>query len=118
MKKRLRKKKRIGEFQELGFHIGYRLSEQLDEGSVDEFFDRFLEQAIEGSGLLCGGGGQFFEFSWFVMNEKSRKSVSGQQRATVKEWVLTQPEVVEYNISPLKDAWHGDFDEEFEWVKK
>lgn len=62
MKKRLRKKKRVGEFQEYAFGAGMRLDDSLDAQSVDEIFDYFIEKAIEDNELGVFGGGQGFEF--------------------------------------------------------
>lgn len=52
MKKRLRKKKRIDEFQEFGFNIGFRFSSELNIEIRENFIDKFLEKAIEGNSLV------------------------------------------------------------------
>ena len=49
MKKRLRKKKRLGEFQELGFEAGFRFSSDLDKKTRIDLIDRFIENATEES---------------------------------------------------------------------
>ncbi|NQT87852.1 DUF469 family protein, partial [bacterium] len=55
MKKRLRKKKCIGEFAEWGREVMVTLRSAAD---FDGFLDTFIEQAIEANGCCCGGGGK------------------------------------------------------------
>lgn len=119
MKKRLRKKKRVGEFQELGFRIGFRFSENLDEKTKDDITDRFIEEAIENNCLQFGGGGNN-EWSGFITSDRSRVSTSDLHRQAVEYWIRHEPLIVEYFVSPLVDAWHGDFDDdsEIEWKIK
>ena len=54
MKKRLRKKKHLGEFTEWGRQLV--IMRNREEG-FDEFLDAFIEEAIESNGCYCGGGG-------------------------------------------------------------
>ncbi len=58
MKKRLRKKLRRGEFQELGFEVRFRAVDDLSDEAFDNVADAFISQAIEANGLICGGGGK------------------------------------------------------------
>ena len=55
MKRRLRKKRLVGEFRQFGIHLDVHLRGDAD---VDSFFDEFLEEAVEGNGLQFGGGFQ------------------------------------------------------------
>jgi uncharacterized protein YggL (DUF469 family) len=55
MRKRLRKKKHVGEFQELGVELEMTLRAGVD---FDEFLDAFLCDAVEANGLAFGGGGR------------------------------------------------------------
>lgn len=118
MKKRLRKKKRLGEFQEYAFLAGMRLADSLDEQAVDEAIDMFIEKAIEDNGLGVFGGGQGHEFEWSVVTMKNRGSVIEEQRKAVEQWLQQYPDVVEFFTSSLIDSWYGNFDGPFEWVKK
>ncbi|OEU68679.1 MAG: hypothetical protein BA863_01760 [Desulfovibrio sp. S3730MH75] len=119
MKKRLRKKKRLGEFQELTFLVGYRASNELDKQAVDELIDRFIEEVIEENGLGFFGGGRDFEFGGFVVTEKDRGTVSEEQKESVKQWFIQESEILGYYVTPLVDAWHGNPDEtEIQWENK
>jgi uncharacterized protein YggL (DUF469 family) len=57
MKKRIRKKHHLGEFQELGFEISFDLGVSDDQAEEEDAFFQFLEHAIEANGLYFGGGG-------------------------------------------------------------
>ena len=54
MNKRLRKKKRVGEFRELGFRVRFE-TPGLSAEQVDALCDCWLAEAIEPNGLSCGG---------------------------------------------------------------
>jgi uncharacterized protein len=56
VKRRLRKKKRIGEFKELGFEVFAYLRDGLSPHEFDAFLDRWID-AVEGRRLAFGGGG-------------------------------------------------------------
>jgi uncharacterized protein YggL (DUF469 family) len=53
VKKRLRKKRRMGEFREWGCVMHFRLKSDSD---LNEFLDIFVER-VEEIGCYCGGGG-------------------------------------------------------------
>ena len=55
MKKRLRKKKHLGEFAEWGRQLVIKRNRK---DGFDEFIDAFIEDAIESNGCYCGGGGK------------------------------------------------------------
>ena len=119
MKKRLRKKKRIGEFQEFGFKVGFRFSSTLTKNTRNDLLDRFIKEAIEDNGLQFGGGGGETEWDGFVALDKTRGSASENHREAVEQWFIQEPEILEYYISTLIDAWYGDFDTvEENWIKK
>jgi len=119
MKKRLRKKKRLGEFQEFGFETGFRFSKELNNDSRNQFIDKFIKYAIEDNGLQFGGGGNENEWLGFVSIDKSRGSATVYHQKKVEEWYISQTDVIEYYISELLDAWYGDFDKRNkQWVRK
>ena len=85
MKKRLRKKKRVGEFQEFGFEAGFRFSNGLDTKTRNNLIDRFIEKAIEDNGLQFGGDGGGSEWNGFVTLAKARGSTSNHLREAVQQ---------------------------------
>lgn len=119
MNKRLRKKKRIGEFQQLGFAVGFRFSGDLDTESRNALTDRFIEEAIENNNLQFGGGGFDPEWNGIVEAEGARGSTTNEHRELVKQWFIQEPDIFEYYVSNFIDAWYADYEEsESEWVEK
>lgn len=104
MKKRVRKKLRRGEFQELGFEVRFRAVEDISDEAFDAVVDAFIRQAIEANGLLCGGGGKRPEWEVFVTLDR-RGSTTEAHRQAVQRWLATHPEVATTQIGPFVDAW-------------
>lgn len=119
MKKRLRKKKRVGEFKEFGFKAGFRFSDQLTIKARNNLLNRFIEDAIEKNGLQYGGGGAGNEWYGFVALNKSRGSTHERHRQAVENWFIHEPEVQEYYLTDMIDAWYGHLNVvDINWVRK
>lgn len=105
MKKRLRKKLRLGEFREFGFEVGFRLSDELDQAGLDRFWEFFIAEAIEVRGLMCGGAsGRVWDV---FVTRAGRGSATEQDRRDITGWLDRYPDVSEVRIGPLIDAWHS-----------
>jgi uncharacterized protein YggL (DUF469 family) len=119
MKKRIRKKKRVGEFQELGFMLAFRFQKDISVTERNALLDRFVEEAIEPNGLVFGGGG-LDEWEGFVRSDKPRGSATEDHRKAVEKWLVQEPLVLSYNVGPLMDAWHDNFAEVLKegWIDK
>lgn len=113
MKKRLRKKRRLGEFREYCFDI----HGVMKPGSSDlNFLYAFIEE-IERMSLLLGGG---FRLDAECLDETGkpsmtfdmtiagpgRKSPTEEDTVNIRQWCLNRPEVERCTTSELKDAWH------------
>lgn len=105
MKKRLRKKRRVGEFKEFGFCIRFQLDENMSLTDVESFLDEFLTEAIEANELDFGGGGNH-DWQGFVTLER-RGSVTEEQRKLVNEWLDRHPQVQQHQVGEFLDAWYG-----------
>jgi uncharacterized protein len=103
MKKRLRKKLRLGEFQEFGFSIAFRMSSTLSTKDRDVLLDAFIDM-IEQNGLQFGGGG-LNDWEGFV-NLDSRGTATEQHRQVVHEWLDGHPQVEDVVVGQLVDVWH------------
>ena len=103
--RRLKKKLRVGEFQELGFKVSVELHPELGEHKMIDFWDAFILEAIERNGLAYGGGTSGFATSW------GRGSAAGAHREAVRSWLSTRAEVQSVDVGPLVDSWHGEEDE-------
>ena len=118
MKKRLRKKKRIAEFQEFGFKAGFRFSDRLTLQARNELLVRFIEVAIEKNGLQYGGGGAGNEWNGFVALSKPRGSTLESHRRAVKRCFIHEAQIHEYYISTMINAWHFNLDDaKINWKK-
>lgn len=103
MKKRLRKKKHVGEFQELGFEVEAELRPELGRDKVHAFTDRFI--AIIEAQQLAFGGGIGTTISGFV-TRFARGSATANDRACVIAFFAADPDVVRHQIGDLRDAWY------------
>lgn len=105
MKKRLRKKLHLGEFQELGFQVRFRLPDDWHEADLERFLDAFIMDAIEREGLVCGGGcGRVWDI---VVSRPHRGSATETDRASVHQWLVRHQTASDITIGPLVDMWHG-----------
>lgn len=108
MNKRLRKKKRVGEFRELGFRVQFETPGLSDDQKL-ALCDRWLEEAIEGHGLICGGAFGPSEWEGFVQLNQ-RGSATEEHRQSIQKWLESRADVKKVQIGPLVDAWYGPFD--------
>jgi len=105
MKKRLRKKKHVGEFTEWGRRLV--ITRNRKDG-FDEFLDAFIEEAIEASGCYCGGGGK--EDRLDVVVELGRRSDDPAARLKrITTWLDARPDVQSWKAGDEFDIWHGNF---------
>ena len=108
MKKRLRKKKRVGEFQELGFELGFEIDATLSEEERNELLVAFIEDAIEANGLQFGGGGDSGgEWKGFSAINKKRGSATESHRESVRIWLEKNSKITKFWVGELRDACYG-----------
>ena len=100
MRKRLRKKRHVGEFQEFGAEITVTLKSDINS---DSFFEELFCDALEANGLAFGGGGTDFEFSGFV--ELGRRDVHASNLNRLRAWLAAEPRVESYLFGDPIDAW-------------
>jgi uncharacterized protein len=98
MKKRLRKKKHKGEFQEFGFQINLDLKPDFSLMETDLLIDEFIE-LIEQENLLFGGALS----DGFITAEKG--SVSDSNKIAIENWIHSKKGIILSYIFERKDAW-------------
>jgi uncharacterized protein YggL (DUF469 family) len=104
--RRLRKKLRVGEFQELGFEIAIQLDPDARIG-FDEALDAWID-FVESRGWAFGGGGSETDgkIGGFV-TRFGRGTLTEEDRSSAKAWLSTSRWVESFHVSALVDAWHG-----------
>jgi uncharacterized protein len=103
MNKRLRKKKRVGEFQELGIEVSCVVSLGSKSLEFDVWCDDFVLM-IESLSLICGGGGESDTWSVFVC--KNKGSVTEENRQSISNWLSENKHVENFEVSGFFDVWH------------
>lgn len=101
MNKRLRKKKHLGEFRQMGFTIEC----QLRPGSGDRFIDDLID--IVDHDLCVGGGGAADGFGGVISSEHRYASASHKDIDTLRHWLENRTDVSSFQISGLWDMWYG-----------
>jgi uncharacterized protein YggL (DUF469 family) len=105
LKRRLRKKFHVGEFQELGFDVFVNLKSYLGETEFDTFYDEFIG-VIEENKLSFGGGGGLEDVKGFVCSPEKFASPTIEDREQIKIWLERREEVADYKLGDFVDGWN------------
>lgn len=106
MKKRLRKKYRVGEFKELCFGFSFDYKGDVNAPECERFLHSFVEECIEANGLNCEGN-MTDEGCNIIAKAEDPTRTSESQRLAVKSWLEACPEVKLNTFSELQDLWYG-----------
>ena len=88
----------------MGFQVQFRLPPNLDQSGQLEFWDAFIDHAVEANGLMCGG---LCGTSWDVFITLDRRgSATDDHRRKIDSWLQDHPLVSDARIGPLVDAWY------------
>lgn len=105
MNKRLRKKKRVGEFKELGFELRGNLRPAISDDEIEAFVDRLID-VVEARELAFGGGaGRDDKLDGFVTH-MGRGSATEDDRAALAAFLKGDAAVVRHEVGGLRDAWY------------
>lgn len=102
MKKRIRKKKHLGEFREYGVSINLSLT---NKKTFNDFLDEFTEKAIEGNNCFFGGGGNYLKFSGII--ELGQSDLIDTRKKHIIKWLDNNSKIKSYKTGELFDLWHG-----------
>ena len=106
MRKRLRKKKRVGEFQELCFELRAELRSDLDDAELEGFVDRLID-TVEARKLSFGGGAGRNQLLEGVVTRDGRGSTTEDDRAALAAFLEAEGIIVRHDVGALVDAWYG-----------
>jgi len=104
MRKRLRKKKHIGEFAEWGFQL---VVVRNRKDGFGDFLDAFIKEAIESNGCYCGGGGKE-DMLDVVVELGHRSGDPDKKRMKITAWLDGREDVQSWRIGPEFDVWHSE----------
>jgi uncharacterized protein YggL (DUF469 family) len=108
MKKRLRKKLELREFQRTGFAVGLHLTFPNDDTESSYPFWRKLTTFVEANDLYVEGA--INDFSIFTnYNKIPIPSIKESDRYVIRDWLRQQPEVRSFRIGPPTINWHPFF---------
>jgi uncharacterized protein YggL (DUF469 family) len=106
VKKRLLKKKHLGEFKELGFEVRGGLCPGLSGNDLEAFVDGLID-IVEARSLAFGGGaGRDDKLEGFV-TRAGRGSATEEDRAALAAFLDGAAEIARHEVRALRDAWHG-----------
>ncbi len=113
MRKRLRKKRHLSEFQELGFEVAFQiLGFEDSEQETDRLFE-FLDEAIEANGMYFGGSGKEGKWSGVIYSLNRHGSPMTEiRRDLVISWLRANEDFEFLEASELFDVWYGDLPSE------
>jgi uncharacterized protein YggL (DUF469 family) len=103
MKKRLRKKLRLQEFQSMGFEVQVVFFGGLHPDEWDAFEHRLIDM-IKANDLVMFG-----QINHFLLCADSRLTATEADREVVEMWLLQQDEVSMVDVGQLIDPWHASF---------
>ena len=115
MRKRLRKKKRVGEFVEWGTLIKARLGLSSQQ-ELDEFSDEFIAK-VEDLKCYCGGGISIEKGLDMVVELGRDKKEALKRIGDLELWLASDPRVKNFHTMGSKslgktdkvfDLWHED----------
>jgi uncharacterized protein YggL (DUF469 family) len=105
MNRRLRKKKRLGEFATYGFRVFMNCDPSISSEDLDALEQRWFDELCQPHGFEhCGVAWLFGRYESFVC--RSRSSATESDRDAVTQWLGEQKEIKEHEVGPLIDAWH------------
>ena len=106
--RRIRKKKRVGEFRQYGFSIDIYCGPDLEGKIGDKIIDLIISKGMGGT-----GGGDKEKYQFFF---------DGLKNESDKEWVSNEIKKIEGVEDAVYygtvDVWHDDVDQYFEEVDK
>lgn len=106
MKRRLRKKKHLGEFKIYGVSLEIKRNTEDD---FDNFLDSFVLEAIEANNFYFCGYGKEKELEGFIeLGLEANHPDQGVEKIT--NWLASRNDVESFSFGQITDAYYGPFD--------
>ncbi|MCB9852628.1 MAG: DUF469 family protein [Phycisphaerales bacterium] len=106
MRKRIRKKKRIGEYRAYGVEVSVRLCSAANFGV---FMDDFIDVVEANSATIGGGDGDSdsLELTGFIAFSCVGKALVSQRLQAIRTWLQSSPVVASFSMTKSADAEYG-----------
>lgn len=108
MKKRLRKKRHMGEFAVYGVSLRASFVPGLSESGFGTFVDEFIAKAIEANELWFGGGGGRTKGWSGVIDPGNSLKIPATALDAFRNWMSVRREVESFELSAPWDLWYGE----------
>ncbi len=105
MKKRLRKKYRVGEFRELCFKFTFDDKGDVESNDCEQCLHAFISDCIEANGLNCEGN-MTDEGCNICAFAEDPTQTSEAQRQAVKSWLEAREDAELKAMGELADLWY------------
>ena len=103
--RRLRKKLRVEEFQEMGFDLSFNFPVNTAEATIDAVIDALIDEVIEPRKLAFAGSGHL---AWEGMIcTQALGKCTDEDRAVLKGW-LEAKGMEAVAVTELFDLWYGE----------
>lgn len=110
------KKLHSGTHQKMGFEVRFDVTKSFDDPEIIALMDKFLFDAIECNGLVCGGGwgmhGNTARFTVDKLRPQKKYpwkfaygSATEDDRHNVEVWLKAQEAISHYEVGALFDLW-------------
>jgi uncharacterized protein YggL (DUF469 family) len=93
------------DFRQLGFPVSFLVSTDAEDSSIGPVLEAFRHEVLAPNSLECGGGCDRNRFQGFVTRWEG--SASERDRREVSSWFRLRPEIIEYDVGKLVEAWYG-----------
>ncbi|MDO2948450.1 YggL family protein [Aeromonas simiae] len=103
--RRLRKKLRVDEFQELGFDLNWNFPVGTTEAQIDALVDAFIDEVVEPRALAFAGSGHLV-WEGMVCTQAIGKCTE-EDRQVIEGW-LKGKGMEQVKASSLFDLWYGE----------
>lgn len=103
--RRLRKKLRVDEFQEMGFDLNWTFPAGTAEEQIDALVDAFIDEVIEPRQLAFAGSGHL-AWEGMVCTQSIGKCTE-DDRQTIEGWLQAKG-MEQVKASALFDLWYGE----------
>jgi len=100
LKKRLRKKHKVGEFQQYGFSIVLKIKDPNFD-PIDDIIN-----VVESENCACGGGGRSKYYSLSICSAKKFVSLTESDRDIIVEKLKNTDNIEEVVAGDMHDIWH------------